>query len=199
MLKQGFLVSCQYPIFCGGEEPMFWLEMFFKCKKPENKRGDCSPVSSWVCLKSFTSFSIYLVSAPAVSMLGYFITSTLKRGKKGKTLKCCMFPIGTLPRGCDIRCECLVTCVCFFASLWFPWCQQKSCLFLVEEALLLKGMMCFDSLKMKTFSGAWNWDLSPSGPVFSACSRVGSRVKELQKGWGVAFCVCAGSLACMHL
>lgn len=89
--------------------------------------------------------------------------------------------------------------LCLFLHLTLiPLASAEKLSFPVEEALLLKGMVRFDSFKMKTFSGVWNWDLPPSGPsVFSACSLI--RVKELQKGWGVAFCACAGSLACMHL
>lgn len=65
-----------------------------------------------------------------------------------------------------------------------PLASAEKFSFLVEEALLLRGMVCFDSLKMKTISGDWNWDLPTDGPsVFSACSHVGSGVKELQKGW----------------
>lgn len=87
----------------------------------------------------------------------------------------------------------------FFHLTLIPLASAEQLTFLVEEALLLNGMLCLDSLKMKTISGDWNWDLPPS--VFSACSRVGSGVKELRKGWGFALyaLLCTDSLACMHL
>lgn len=104
-----FLVWCPCPIPCGDERGYFLAGCSLSVRN-HKMRGDCYPVSLRICSKSFTSFSTYLVSAPAVSLLWYFIISILKT--QGKTFKCYIFPSGTLPRGCNICCESLVTCIC---------------------------------------------------------------------------------------
>lgn len=135
---------------CGDES------LFFLGAGSHQTRGEARSLRNQLAIKSFTSFNTYLVSAPAVSLLWYFIISILKT--QGKTFKCYIFPTGTLPRGCNICCETLVTCVCSSAGLDSPGVSRKSG-FLLEETVLLRSMVCFDSLEMKSMSGDWNWGL----------------------------------------
>lgn len=114
-------------------------------------RGEACSLRKQLAIKSFTSFNTYLVSAPAVSLLWYSIISILKT-QGSKTLKCYVFPTGTLPRGCNICCETLVTCVCSSAGLDSPGVSRKSG-FLLEETILPRSVVCFDSLEMKLMSG----------------------------------------------